>query len=48
LYKNTCIFADEVKKPERKEIEFIADVVVKVTSDNPMKRKNLKVYILSL
>ncbi|XP_045212248.2 la-related protein 7-like isoform X2 [Mercenaria mercenaria] len=33
---------DDVKKSERKEIEFKPDVVVKVSSDNPMKRKNLK------
>lgn len=33
---------DDGKKSKKKQIEFKPDVIVKVTSDDPMRRKNLK------
>jgi len=41
LESNNC------SKKERQKIEFVADVIVKVTAEHPLRRKDLKVrYIL--
>lgn len=35
------LYVDDRKK-KHKEMEFIPDVIVKVTADNPMNRRDLK------